>query len=151
MPFSEPPSSPAATAGFHLRVSTLNQLLFEGTVREVNIPGVEGRLGVRKGHAPLLTALAPGALTLHPTDGPAQTLAVAGGIVEIGPWGVTVLADFAGRDAEAEARRMKEARQRASVHVPYAQRPIGAQAVREELDAELLRFFSVAMRKKPPR
>ncbi len=41
---------------------------------------------------------------------------------------------------------MAEARRQASVHVPFAERPIGAAAVRAELDAELVRFFAAAMR-----
>ena len=48
-------------------------------------------------------------------------------------------------DLAAEGR-MAEARRQAAVHVPFAERPIGAAAVRAELDAELVRFFAAAMR-----
>ncbi len=62
-----------------------------------------------------------------------------------------MLADLAGRDAEAEEARMARARQSAAAHVPHAERAIGAAAVRAELDAELVRFFATALRKQPRR
>ena len=55
-------------------------------------------------------------------------------------------AETAERDAQAAEDRMAEARRQAAVHVPFAERPLGAAAVRAELDAELVRFFAAAMR-----
>ena len=132
---------PTTAGAFRLTVATLGRELFSGDVRYVEVPGAAGRLGVLKGHTPLITTVAPGRVTLLPAAGALQTIEVQGGIIEIGPWGVTVLADTAARGAEDEARRMAAARQRASVHQPFAVRPIGVEAVKAELDAELVRFF----------
>ncbi|MDO5692569.1 MAG: ATP synthase F1 subunit epsilon [Pseudomonadota bacterium] len=136
----------ADAPGFYLQVSTLHELLFHGQVSYVGVPGVWGYLGVLKDHAPLLTELAPGRLVIRPLNAPELTIDVMGGIVEVAPWGVTLLADYAGHDARAEEARMAEARRQAAVHVPFAERPIGAAAVRAELDVELVRFFAAAMR-----
>lgn len=135
----------AAAPGFHLQVSTLHESLFDGQVSYVGVPGVWGYLGVLKDHTPLLAEVAPGRLLIRPVGAAELSIEVMGGIVEVAPWGVTLLADYAGRDAQAEERRMAEARHQATAHVPFAERPIGAAAVRAELDAELVRFFAAAM------
>ena len=140
------PVTTGGAPGFHLQVSTLHASLFEGQVRYVGVHGVWGYLGVLQHHTPLLTEVAPGRLLIRPVAGPERTIEVMGGIVEVAPWGGTLLADYAGRDAQAEEDRMAEARRQAAVHVPFAERPIGAAAVRAELDAELVRFFAAAMR-----
>ena len=145
-----PPAAPVPGEGkpFHLEVATLGGELFNGLVTYVQAPGQGGHWGVLHGHAPALTQIAPGTLRFHTADGQARALAVLGGIVEIAPWGVTVLADLAGHDAQAEQARMAQARQQAAAHVPYAGRPIGAAAMRAELNAELLRFFAGAVKRR---
>ncbi|MDR0274372.1 MAG: ATP synthase F1 subunit epsilon [Burkholderiaceae bacterium] len=142
------PPVPGAGQSFRLEVATLNGELFSGPVTYVRVPGEGGWLGVLHGHAPVLTQVAPGALLFHTAQGQARTLDVLGGIVEVAPWGVTVLADLAGRDVQAEQARMAQARAQAAAHVPYAERPIGPAAVRAELDAELARFFASALRRR---
>ena len=146
LPANPPAPLPGAGKPFHLEVATLGGELFNGLVTYVQVPGEGGQLGVLHGHTPVLTQVAPGTLLFHTADGQASTLAVLGGIVEIAPWGVTVLADLAGHDAQAEQARMAQARQQAAAHVPYAGRPIGAAAMRAELNAELLRFFAGALK-----
>jgi F-type H+-transporting ATPase subunit epsilon len=150
-PTDTPDASPVPGAGkpFRLEVATLSEELFSGAVTYVRVPGGGGHLGVLHNHAPVLTQVAAGELVFHTAQGQARTLHVLGGIVEVAPWGVTVLADLTGRDAEAERVRMARAREQAAVHVPRAERPIGAAAVRDELNAELLRFFAGALKKRP--
>ena len=132
---------------FRLFVATLWQELFSGQVTYVEVPGESGALGVLAGHTPLLTQVAPGMLRFQTAQHQAREIAVFGGIIEIAPWGTTILADMAGRDAETEKVRIEKAKERASVHIPFAERPIGAEAVRAELDTELVRFFVNALRK----
>lgn len=59
---------------------------------EVRIPGTEGDLTAMPGHAPMITTLRPGILTVVSAEGHAD-YAVTGGFAEIGPEGVTVLAE----------------------------------------------------------
>ena len=63
-------------------------------VREVRIPGTEGDLTAMPGHAPLITTLRPGILTVTGADGVSH-YAVTGGFAEIGAGGTTVLAERA--------------------------------------------------------
>jgi F-type H+-transporting ATPase subunit epsilon len=81
-------------ATFHFDLVSPEKLLFAGDVAQVDLPGSEGDMGVLAGHAPLVTALRPGILVVH-RDGGDLRVVVNGGFAEVGPAGLTVLADMA--------------------------------------------------------
>src|SRR5262245_61358007 len=81
-------------ATFHFDLVSPERLLFAGEVRQVDLPGSEGDFGVLAGHAPLVTTLRPGILTIH-GEGAAMPVVLSGGFAEVGPSGLTVLADLA--------------------------------------------------------
>jgi F-type H+-transporting ATPase subunit epsilon len=81
-------------ATFHLDLVSPVKLLFAGDVGQVDLPGAEGDLGVLAGHAPMVTALRPGIMVIY-RDGGDLRMVVNGGFAEIGPGGLTVLADMA--------------------------------------------------------
>jgi|SRR5215472_3602588 F-type H+-transporting ATPase subunit epsilon len=81
-------------ANFHFDLVSPEKLLFAGEVGQVDLPGSEGDLGVLSGHAPLVTALRPGIIMVH-RDGGDMRIVVNGGFAEVGPAGLTVLADTA--------------------------------------------------------
>jgi F-type H+-transporting ATPase subunit epsilon len=81
-------------ATFHFDLVSPEKLLFAGDVDQVDLPGSEGDLGVLAGHAPLVTALRPGILVVHREGGDLRVV-VNGGFAEVGPAGLTVLADMA--------------------------------------------------------
>jgi F-type H+-transporting ATPase subunit epsilon len=70
------------------------KLLFSGEVAQVDVPGAEGDFGVLEGHAPFVSALRPGFLTIY-ADGEPQKIVVLGGFAEVSDKGLTVLADIA--------------------------------------------------------
>jgi F-type H+-transporting ATPase subunit epsilon len=78
---------------FTLSVRTPEQAVFEGAVEYVSVPGTEGYLGVLAHHAPLVTALAQGTLTVRKDGGDVATFAVSGGFFEVSHNQATVLAD----------------------------------------------------------
>ena len=81
-------------ATFHFDLVSPEKLLFSGDVDQVDVPGAEGDFGVLAGHAPLISLLRPGLMTVY--AGGAQTkVVVLGGFAEMGPDGLTVLADVA--------------------------------------------------------
>lgn len=95
---------------FQLEVATPERLLVDEQVTEAEIPGKSGYMGILAGHAPLLSALAPGLLT-YGTGGSKQVLVVGGGFVEVFDNHVRVLADHAQRADEVDtdsARRQFE-------------------------------------------
>jgi F-type H+-transporting ATPase subunit epsilon len=81
-------------ATFHFELVSPEKIAFSGEVDQVDVPGAEGDFGVLAGHAPLIALLRPGIMTV--TAGGEQTqLVVLGGFAEVGPDGLTVLADVA--------------------------------------------------------
>jgi F-type H+-transporting ATPase subunit epsilon len=81
-------------ATFHFDLVSPEKLLFSGEVEQVDVPGAEGDFGVLAGHAPFVTTVRPGILTLYGQDGPLKVV-VNGGFAEVNPQGLTVLADMA--------------------------------------------------------
>jgi F-type H+-transporting ATPase subunit epsilon len=79
---------------FHFDLVSPEKLLFAGEVGQVDLPGSEGDLGVLAGHAPLVTALRPGIIVVFREGGDLRVV-VNGGFAEVGPAGLTVLADMA--------------------------------------------------------
>ena len=81
-------------ATFHFDLVSPEKVLFSGEVSQVDVPGSEGDFGVLAGHAPLVTTLRPGVLVIY-SERDAQRIVVDGGFAEVGPAGLTVLANLA--------------------------------------------------------
>ena len=81
-------------ANFHFDLVSPEKLLFAGDVTQVDLPGSEGDLGVLAKHAPLVTELRPGIIVVFREGGDLR-IVVSGGFAEVGPAGLTVLADTA--------------------------------------------------------
>src|SRR3984885_14753485 len=81
-------------AGLHLEFVSPESVLFSGDVDQVDLPGAEGDMGILAGHAPLVTTLRPGIVTII-RDGRREPVVVIGGFAEVSPAGLTVLADKA--------------------------------------------------------
>jgi len=81
-------------ATFHFELVSPQAIAFSGDVDQVDVPGSEGDFGVLAGHAPLIALLRPGIMTVY-AGGEQIKLVVMGGFAEVGPGGLTVLADVA--------------------------------------------------------
>jgi F-type H+-transporting ATPase subunit epsilon len=81
-------------ATFQFDLVSPERLLLSGEVEQVDVPGSEGDFGVLAGHAPMVTALRPGILTIK-RDGGEIRVVILGGFAEVSPSGLTVLADSA--------------------------------------------------------
>ena len=82
----------------HLDIVSAEKQLFSGEVEFVVATGEWGELGVMPGHSPLLSLLKPGEVRFkHSSGGPDQLYYVSGGMIEVQPYTVTVLADAAER------------------------------------------------------
>jgi len=80
---------------YHLSVITKEKLVFEGDVRSIIAPGSEGYLGVLAHHAPLVTALAPGKLTIRPAIGFSKFYRLGPGFLEVLKNNVLILTERA--------------------------------------------------------
>jgi F-type H+-transporting ATPase subunit epsilon len=81
-------------ATFHFDLVSPERLLFSGEVDQVDVPGAEGDFGVLAGHAPYVATLKPGVLVIF-TGAQRRRIVVNGGLAEVNPLGMTVLAEFA--------------------------------------------------------
>ena len=102
-------------ATLHVEVVSAEESIFSGEAKFVALPGESGELGILPRHTPLITRIKPGAVRIQRVDtGEEELVFVAGGILEVQPDGVTVLADTAirGRDLDeakaAEAKKLAE-------------------------------------------
>lgn len=82
-------------AGLHFELVSPARLLFSGEVASVTIPGTEGEMGIYPGHAPILSTLKPGVVTVYKDGGSTERIFVRGGMVEVNPKGLTLLAEVA--------------------------------------------------------
>ena len=87
--------------------------IFSGEANFVSLPGEAGELGVLPGHTPLISKVRPGTLKIVREDGTEELVFVAGGILEVQPFGVTVLSDTAIRAADLDEAKAEKARQQA--------------------------------------
>ena len=87
--------------------------IFSGQAKFVALPGEAGELGILPRHTPLITRIRPGAVRIELADGGEELVFVAGGILEVQPGAVTVLADTAVRAHDLDEVAAQEARQRA--------------------------------------
>ena len=98
----------------HVDVVSAEQSIYSGEAEFVALPGEAGELGIYPQHTPLITRIKPGSVRIKPAGGGAEELIfVAGGILEIQPKVVTVLADTAIRGADLDEAKATEAMSKA--------------------------------------
>jgi F-type H+-transporting ATPase subunit epsilon len=103
-------------ASLHVSIVSVEGEIYSGEATMVFAPASQGDLGIAPRHAPLLTNLRPGDLRVQTTDGEEKFFYVTGGILEVQPHMVTVLADTAMRGDqldEAMAKAAQEAAEKA--------------------------------------
>ena len=93
-------------AGLHFELVSPARLLFSGSVASVTIPGTEGEMGIFPGHAPILSTLKPGVVTVYKDGGGTDRIFVRGGMVEVNPQGLTLLAEVAIPMSELDAAQL---------------------------------------------
>ncbi|TDR30981.1 F0F1 ATP synthase subunit epsilon [Hydromonas duriensis] len=97
----------------HVDVVSAEREVFSGEAAFVVLPGESGELGIMPGHTPLITRIKPGAVRIQMSDDSEELVFVAGGILEVQPKSVTVLADTAIRGEDLDEARALEAKARA--------------------------------------
>ena len=103
-----------AAATIHVDVVSAEQSIYSGEAEFVVLPGEVGELGIYPRHTPLITRIKPGVVTITPAGGgEKQTIFVAGGVLEVQPQVITVLADTAIRAHDLDEAKASEALQRA--------------------------------------
>jgi len=102
------------TATIHIDVVSAEESIYSGEAEFVVLPGEAGELGIYPRHTPLITRIKPGTVRIQPAGGGAEELIfVAGGILEVQPKVITVLADTAIRGHDLDEAKANEALKKA--------------------------------------
>lgn len=114
-------------------IVTPEKMLVSDEVDMVTLPGMSGQMGILRGHAPLLSTLDIGEIILH-RGNDSEYIAVGGGVAEVRPDKVTILADSAEHEAEIDIERAQAALDRAQKYLeeggPPERRPVMEAALR---------------------
>jgi F-type H+-transporting ATPase subunit epsilon len=98
----------------HVDVVSAEESIYSGLAEVVVVPGQLGELGIYPGHAPLLTRIKPGSVRIKvPNQSEEELIYVSGGVLEVQPGVITVLADTAIRGVDLDEARALEAKQAA--------------------------------------
>lgn len=97
----------------HCDIVSAEQEIFSGSVETLVAAGSYGDLGIKPGHAPLLTPLIPGPVRVVKQDGTEELIFVSGGFLEVQPHCITVLADTAVRAHDLDEASALAAKQHA--------------------------------------
>lgn len=100
-------------ATFQCRVVSAREELYSGEISMLVATGSEGELGIMAQHTPLITLLKPGPMHVKTADGTDEVIYVSGGVLEVQPKLVTVLADTAMRANTLDEAKIAEARKKA--------------------------------------
>ena len=93
-------------AAFPFELVSPERLLFTGDVESVVVPGTEGEFTVLKDHAPLMSTLKPGIVTIAESGSKQSRLFVRGGFADVNPSGLTILAETAVPLEEMDAAKL---------------------------------------------
>jgi F-type H+-transporting ATPase subunit epsilon len=120
----------------HVDVVSAEESIFNGEAKFVALPGEVGELGIYPRHTPLITRIKPGAVRIERADnGEEEFVFVAGGILEVQPNCVTVLADTAIRGRDLDEAKANEAKKRAEEAMRNAKSDIDLAAAQSEFAA----------------
>jgi F-type H+-transporting ATPase subunit epsilon len=123
-------------ATLHVDVVSAEESIFSGEAKFVVLPGDMGELGIYPRHTPLITRIKPGTVRIARADnGEEELVFVAGGILEVQPDRVTVLADTAIRGRDLDEAKASEAKQRADEAMRNARSEIDLARAQGELTA----------------
>ena len=123
-----------AAATIHVDVVSAEESIFSGEAEFVVLPGEAGELGIYPRHTPLITRIKPGTVEITPAGGgEKQLIFVAGGILEVQPKVVTVLADTAIRGRDLDEAKASEAKRLAEESLKNAKSDIDIARAQSEL------------------
>ncbi len=128
----------------HVDVVSAEEEIFAGEAEFVALPGEAGELGIYPQHTPLITRIRPGAVRIKvPGQSEDEFVFVAGGILEVQPTGVTVLADTAIRGQDLDEAKAAEAKKLAEEALSNKDASIDYAKAQAELAAAVAQLAAI--------
>ena len=132
----------------HVDVVSAEESIFSGEARFIALPGEAGELGVYPRHTPLITRIKPGSVRIQLENGTEEFVFVAGGILEVQPNVVTVLADTAIRGHDLDEAKANEAKARAEEALRNNDAAIDYAAAQAELVSAVAQLAAIRKLRK---
>lgn len=133
----------------HVDVVSAESLIFSGEAEFVALPGEAGELGIYPKHTPLITRIRPGAVRIKVVGREEEEFVfVAGGILEVQPNGVTVLADTAIRGHDLDEAKAMEAKKLAEEQLVNKESKIDYAKAQSELATAIAQLAAIARLRK---
>ena len=133
----------------HVDVVSAESLIFSGEAEFVALPGEAGELGIYPKHTPLITRIKPGAVRIKVAGRDEEEFVfVAGGILEVQPHGVTVLADTAIRGHDLDEAKAMEAKKLAEEQLVNKESKIDYAKAQSELATAIAQLAAIARLRK---
>ncbi len=137
-----------ALTSYQLDVVSAESRLFSGDARHIRVTGIEGELGIFPGHTPLLTMIKPGMIHIMKDNGDEEYIYLSGGILEVQPKVVTVLADTAIRGKDLDEARALESKRRAEEHMHNSHSDVDYAQASAELSKAIAKLRVIELTKK---
>lgn len=129
----------------HVDVVSAESMIFSGEAEFVALPGESGELGIYPMHTPLITRIKPGAVRIKVAGKSEEEFVfVAGGILEVQPNGVTVLADTAIRGSDLDEAKALEAKKKAEESMVNRESKIDYATAQAELATAIAQLAAIA-------
>jgi F-type H+-transporting ATPase subunit epsilon len=139
----------ADTAIIHVSVVSAEEEIFDGDAEFVALPGESGELGIYPLHTPLITRIRPGAVRIKvPGQLEEELVFVAGGILEVQPDEVTVLAETAIRGHDLDEASANEARRHAEEAMRNRETKVDYAKAQSELAIAIAQLQAISRRQK---
>jgi len=130
-------------ASIQIEIVSAEKEIFSGEAIMLIAPGKEGDLGIAPKHTPLLTTLRPGEIEIHKKDDKKEYVYVTGGILEVQPHIVTVLADSALHAEELDEEAALQAKNRAEEALKGAEKKEDLEQAQAQLVEAAARYSAV--------
>lgn len=137
-----------AAKTYHLDVVSAEKKMFSGLVEKIQVTGSEGELGIFPGHTPLLTAIKPGMVRIVKENNAEEYIYLSGGVLEVQPTTVTVLADTAIRGKDLDEARAMESKRKAEEHINNTHGDIDYAQASAELSKALAKLRVIELTRK---
>lgn len=133
----------------HVDVVSAEESIFSGEAEFAVFPGESGELGIMPRHTPLLTRIKPGTVRIKvPDRAEFETVYVSGGLLEVQPDSITVLADTAIRAADIDEAKALEAKRRAEEALKNRNTEIDYAAAEAELAEAIAQLKAIEQLRK---
>tara|TARA_B100001250_G_C19264845_1_gene556491 strand:- start:59 stop:475 length:417 start_codon:yes stop_codon:yes gene_type:complete len=130
-------------SAIRLEIVSAEKAIFSGEATMVVAPGKDGDLGIAPKHTPLLTTLRPGEVEVHKEGEDKEYIYVTGGILEVQPHMVTILADSATHSEELDEEAAIEAKNQAEQALKGADKKEDLEQAQAQLAEAAARYSAV--------